>query len=117
MGSGSVPAYGVLESGYNDDLTLEQAQHLAVNAIKAGILYDQGSGSNVDFVILKQNKTDYHRNYEIVGQKMLKKSQQYNFIPNNIRKLISRFEQKSNHFRKRKDRKRNGNRKVNINWR
>lgn len=117
MGSGSVPAYGVLESGFNDDLTLEQAQHLAVNAIKAGILYDQGSGSNVDFVILRQNKTDYFRNYEIVGQKLLKKSQHYNFIPNNIRKIISDFKQKSDHFRKGTKRKRNGNRKVNINWR
>ena len=91
MGSGSVPAYGVLESGYNDDLTLEQAQHLAVNAIKAGILYDEGSGSNVDFVILRQNKTDYFRNYEIVGQKMLKKPQPYNFIHNNIRQIKSCF--------------------------
>lgn len=89
MGSGSVPAYGILESGYKDNLTQDEAQNLAVNAIKAGILYDQGSGSNVDFVILKKGKTDYFRNFEIVGQKLFKKQKPYQFLPNNIRLLNS----------------------------
>ena len=91
MGSGSVSAYGVLESGFRDNLTLEQAQNLAINGIKAGILYDEGSGSNVDFVILRNNKVDYFRNYEVVGEKLLKKPKPYTFIPNNIRELISDF--------------------------
>ena len=85
MGSGSVSAYGVLESGFRDNLTLEQAQNLAINGIKAGILYDEGSGSNVDFVILRKDRTDYFRNYEVVGTKAMKKQKPYTFIPRNIR--------------------------------
>lgn len=92
MGSGSVPAYGVLESGYKDGLTMEEAQNLAINAIKAGILYDEGSGSNVDFVILRKGKTDYFRNFEVVGQKLFKKQKPYQFLPNNLRSLKSCFE-------------------------
>jgi 20S proteasome subunit beta 2 len=92
MGSGSVPAYGILESGYKDNLTVEEAQNLAINAIKAGILYDLGSGSNVDFVILQKGKTDYFRNFEIVGQKMLKIERPYRFVHDDIRFLISRVE-------------------------
>jgi 20S proteasome subunit beta 2 len=89
MGSGSVSAYGELEKGFRDDLTLEGAKELAIKAIKAGILYDLGSGSNVDFVILKKGKTDHFRNYEIVGKKMVEKATPYKFEKNNIRLLTS----------------------------
>lgn len=84
MGSGSVSAYGELETGYTDDLTIEGAKELAVKAIKAGIMYDLGSGSNVDFVILRKGKTEHFRNYEIVGYKLLKKGTPYHFKPNNL---------------------------------
>lgn len=91
MGSGSVSAYGVLESGFKDNLSVDEAKNLAINAIKAGILYDEGSGSNVDFVILKKGKTEHFRNYEIVGQRMIKKGKPYKFIPNNLRLINSCF--------------------------
>ena len=84
MGSGSVSAYGELETGFHDDLTIEGAKELAVKAIKAGILYDLGSGSNVDFVILQKGSTRHFRNYEIVGTKLIKKNTPYVFIPKNI---------------------------------
>ena len=90
MGSGSVSAYGELEKGFRDDLSLEDAKLLAIKAIKAGILYDLGSGSNVDFVLLTKGKTDHFRNYEIVGKKMIEKATPYTFERNNIRILISR---------------------------
>lgn len=89
MGSGSVSAYGELEKGFRDDLTLEDAKQLAIRAIKAGILYDLGSGSNVDFVILKKGKTDHFRNYEIVGKKQMQKATPYSFERNNISYLTS----------------------------
>ena len=89
MGSGSVAAYGELETGFSDDLTLEQAKTLAIRAIKAGITYDLGSGSNVDIVVLTKGKTDFHRNLEIVGKKEIIKSTPYKFERNNIRKLNS----------------------------
>lgn len=89
MGSGSVAAYGELESGYSDDLTLDQARDLAIRAIKAGITYDLGSGSNVDIVVLTKGKTDFFRNIEIVGKKEIIKSTPYVFERNNIRELNS----------------------------
>ena len=90
MGSGSVSAYGELETGYSDDLTLEQAKELAIRAIKAGITYDLGSGSNVDIVVLTRGKTDFYRNIEVVGKKEIVKSVPYKFERNNIRNLTSR---------------------------
>ena len=84
MGSGSISAYAELEKGYRDNFTLEEAKELAIKAIKAGILYDLGSGSNVDFVILEKNKTTHYRNYIQVGKKETTKSEPYRFIPNNI---------------------------------
>lgn len=89
MGSGSVSAYGELENGFSDNLTLEQAKQLAIRAIKAGITYDLGSGSNVDIVILTRNNTDFHRNIEVVGKKEVIKSTPYVFERNNIRGLTS----------------------------
>lgn len=98
MGSGSVAAYGVLETSYRDDLTLEEARQIAVNAIKAGITYDLGSGSNVDYVVLTRGKTDYHRNAEIVGKREVIKPTPYRFekegIPvlSHVRYLIDKGE-------------------------
>lgn len=89
MGSGSVSAYGELENGFSDNLTLEQAKQLAIKAIKAGITYDLGSGSNVDIVVLVRGKTDFFRNIEIVGKKEIYRSIPYVFERNNIRKLTS----------------------------
>lgn len=92
MGSGSVSAYGELETGFNDDLTLEQAKQLAIRAIKAGITYDLGSGSNVDIVVLTRGKTDFYRNIEIVGKKEVQKATPYVFERNNIRNFSSSVE-------------------------
>lgn len=33
-------------------------------AIEAGILHDLGSGSNVDVVVIKKDKVEYHRNHK-----------------------------------------------------
>lgn len=92
MGSGSVAAYGELESGFSDDLTLDQAKQLAIRAIKAGITYDLGSGSNIDVVVLTKGKTDFSRNIEIVGKKEIIKSTPYVFERNNIREINSCYQ-------------------------
>ena len=47
-GSGSPIAYGVLESGYNQDLTIDEARTLASKAVLAAIERDPGSGNGVD---------------------------------------------------------------------
>ena len=53
MGSGSLAAMAVLESGYKDGLSEEEAVALVAAAIRAGIFNDLGSGSNVDLTILR----------------------------------------------------------------
>jgi len=53
MGSGSLAATGVLESKYKDNMNLQEAFDLAVEAIEAGIFYDLGSGSNVDICVIE----------------------------------------------------------------
>ena len=54
MGSGSLAAMAIFESGYQDDMTLEQAMNLVESAIMAGINNDLGSGSNVDLTTISR---------------------------------------------------------------
>jgi 20S proteasome subunit beta 2 len=53
MGSGSLAAMSVFESGYKDDMTEDEAKALVQNAIRAGIFNDLGSGSNVDLAVIR----------------------------------------------------------------
>lgn len=71
MGSGSLAAMAVLEDGYKDDLTEDEAKDLVRRAIRAGIFNDLGSGSNVDLCVLRTPKkkgaltqVEMFRNYE-----------------------------------------------------
>ncbi len=98
MGSGSIYASAELESGYKEDLTIDEARDLAIKAIKAGITEDLGSGSNVDFCILTKGKSEHFRNFEIVGKKEIEKKTPYVFKRNNIKVLKEQkitFEKKS----------------------
>jgi len=47
-GSGSVIAYGVLESDYKKDMTKEEGINLAVKALSAAIQRDSASGQGID---------------------------------------------------------------------
>ena len=53
MGSGSLAAMAVLESGFADDLSEADAVALVAAAIRAGIFNDLGSGSNVDVTVIR----------------------------------------------------------------
>ena len=53
MGSGSLAAMAMLESGYADDLSEADAIALVAAAIRAGIFNDLGSGSNVDITVIR----------------------------------------------------------------
>jgi 20S proteasome subunit beta 2 len=59
MGSGSLAAVSILETKYRDDLTLEEAKLLCIEAIEAGIIHDLGSGSNVDICVIKKDSIEY----------------------------------------------------------
>jgi proteasome beta subunit len=51
-GSGSPIAYGVLESNYKENMTLEQTKVLATNAVQAAMERDPGSGNGIDVVAI-----------------------------------------------------------------
>ena len=65
MGSGSLAAMAMLESGYKDGLTEEEAKALIARAIRAGIFNDLGSGSSVDLTVIRTGgETISLRGYE-----------------------------------------------------
>ena len=69
MGSGSLAAMSVLENGYRDDLSLEDAKELIARAIHAGIFNDLGSGSNVDLCVITCDGVHELRNYQMFNQR------------------------------------------------
>jgi len=69
MGSGSLAAMSVFESGFKENMTLEEAKVLVARAISAGIFNDLGSGSNVDLCVINKDGKQYLRNYECPNQR------------------------------------------------
>lgn len=69
MGSGSLAAMSVFESGFKPDMELQEAMTLVQNGIRAGIFNDLGSGSNVDLCVITKEGTKYLRPYEEANQK------------------------------------------------
>jgi len=64
-GSGSVFAYGVLETQYTKDLTVDQAQKLAVKAINAALQRDSASGGGIQVVAITQEGVKVVFNREV----------------------------------------------------
>ena len=77
MGSGSLAAMAVLETGYREGLTQDEAQELVIKAIEAGVYHDLGSGSNVDVALIKRGKVDYKRNHKTDNKKVYAKPDGY----------------------------------------
>lgn len=77
MGSGAYNAMSVFEQKFRDDLPLEEAKELVIEAVQAGITHDEGSGSNVDICVLMKDKTDYFRNIRIGNNKLYQKKFPY----------------------------------------
>jgi len=61
MGSGSLAALAVMESGWKEDMEEAEARQLVIESIKAGILNDLGSGSNVDVCNIQFDGYDLKR--------------------------------------------------------
>jgi proteasome beta subunit len=55
VGSGTEIAIGVIEEGYKDDLSLDEAKELVRRAIKSAISRDAMSGDGVDFLIITKD--------------------------------------------------------------
>ncbi|MEK6856443.1 MAG: proteasome subunit beta [Nanoarchaeota archaeon] len=54
-GSGSVMAYGVLETLYNEGMSIEEGAKLAVKCINAAIQRDMNSGDGIDVISITNN--------------------------------------------------------------
>ena len=79
MGSGSLAAMAILENGYKENLSQEEAITLVTAAIEAGIYHDLGSGSCVDVCCIKKGKVDYFRNLKADNKKIFSKPDGYAF--------------------------------------
>lgn len=55
MGSGSLAAMSVFETGYREDMGEAEAVELVKEAILAGVFNDLGSGSNVDITVIRKS--------------------------------------------------------------
>ncbi|THH18950.1 hypothetical protein EUX98_g8868 [Antrodiella citrinella] len=78
MGSGSLAAMAVFESGWKPDMSREDALTLVASAISAGIFNDLGSGSNVDACVITAAQTDFLRNF-VKPNERVEKERRYNF--------------------------------------
>jgi proteasome beta subunit len=55
VGSGTEIAMGVLEEGYKEGLSIEEAKALVTRAIKSAISRDSMSGDGIDFLIITKD--------------------------------------------------------------
>ncbi|KAN0062869.1 proteasome core particle subunit beta 2 [Thecaphora frezii] len=78
MGSGSLAAMAVFETGWVKNMERQDAIDLVAAAISSGIFNDLGSGSNVDVCIITKDKTEYLRNYQTPNERV-QKEQRYGF--------------------------------------
>lgn len=69
MGSGSLAAMSVFEDGFKVGMNEEEAKKLVRDAIRAGIVNDLGSGSNVDITVLRKGSIEKFRPYEVICKK------------------------------------------------
>ena len=57
VGTGAPVAIGVIESRYSKDMKVEEAEQLAIDAVKAAISRDAVSGDGVDVVVITRDKS------------------------------------------------------------
>ena len=65
-GSGLMHMNPILDSGYDDNLTIEEGVKLARKCIEASSKRDPGSGEGIDIFVVKDNKID-----KVVSQKVI----------------------------------------------
>lgn len=64
-GSGSVMAYGVLETQYRKDMAIDEAKRLAVRCINAAVQRDIASGNGIDIFVVDSKGARKVRSEEI----------------------------------------------------
>lgn len=73
MGSGSLAAMSVLETGYEDGMDVERAKRLVVGAVRAGIFNDPFSGTQVDVCVITKDKTELIIGYDKAASRVFPK--------------------------------------------
>jgi proteasome beta subunit len=57
VGSGTEIAIGVIEEGFKENMTMEDAKNLVTRAIKSAISRDIMSGDGIDFLLISKDGT------------------------------------------------------------
>ncbi len=65
-GSGSVFAYGVLETQYKKDMTTDEAVNLAVKAVNTALQRDSASGNGIDVIVVTEKEIKRVMHKELV---------------------------------------------------
>ncbi|KAH7923583.1 20S proteasome subunit [Leucogyrophana mollusca] len=78
MGSGSLAAMAVFETGWKPNMNREEGLALVTAAISAGIFNDLGSGSNVDACVITATHTEMLRNF-VKPNERVEKERKYGF--------------------------------------
>lgn len=65
-GSGSVFAYGVLETQYKKDLTIDEGVALAVKAVNTALQRDSASGNGIDVIVVNEKEIKRVMHKELV---------------------------------------------------
>eukprot|EP00180_Rhodochaete_pulchella_P004751 Plantae.Rhodophyta-Rhodochaete_pulchella.ctg9527.p1 GENE.Plantae.Rhodophyta-Rhodochaete_pulchella.ctg9527~~Plantae.Rhodophyta-Rhodochaete_pulchella.ctg9527.p1 ORF type:complete len:294 (+),score=44.93 Plantae.Rhodophyta-Rhodochaete_pulchella.ctg9527:69-884(+) len=92
MGSGSLAAMAIFESGYKDDMTEAEARKLVYDAISAGIFNDLGSGGNVDLCVITKGKAEVIKGYARENPRKYRKPSGYHFARGTTSVLKTVFE-------------------------
>ena len=64
-GSGSVMVYGVLETMFKENMTIDEAKGLAIKSINAALQRDSASGNGIDIIAINQEGIKNIFNQEI----------------------------------------------------
>ncbi|KAI6099863.1 nucleophile aminohydrolase [Pisolithus thermaeus] len=78
MGSGSLAAMAVFESGWKPNMEREEALKLVCDAVAAGVFNDLGSGSNIDACVITATHTETLRNF-VKPNERVAKERKYGF--------------------------------------
>lgn len=79
LGSGSLAAMAIIENGYKENMSREEAITLVTAAIEGGIYHDLGSGSNVDVCLITRGKQEMLRNLKSDNHKCFSKPGGFTF--------------------------------------
>jgi len=73
-GSGSLIAFGILDTHYRDDLTVEEAVEIGIKAVNAAMNRDSASGDGIDIFVITKEGGRFIQKKEKVEEKAVEKT-------------------------------------------